>query len=117
MEPKPKISLEYIQNRRKREHRVFQFPNGYGASVIRHEDIYGYHEEDWEVAVLRFTSPDPHDFVIVYDTPICYDVIPGIPFVDVLVVVRQIAELPAVGLVTEPLRGITGCKYVVYKEE
>ncbi len=32
--------------------KVYQFPNGYGASVIRHKSSYGYQKGLWELAVL-----------------------------------------------------------------
>jgi len=44
------------------------FPNGYGASVVRHKYSYGGDEGLFEIAVLRSGK-------IVYDTPITNDVI------------------------------------------
>ena len=32
--------------------KVYQFPNGYGASVIKHKGSYGYQKGLWEVAPL-----------------------------------------------------------------
>ena len=32
--------------------KVYQFPNGYGASVIQHKGSYGYQKGLWELAVL-----------------------------------------------------------------
>ena len=46
----------------------YQFPNGYGASVICHKGSYGGHLGLWELAV------ELHG-IIVYDTSICADVI------------------------------------------
>ena len=47
--------------------KVYQFPNGYGASVIKHKGSYGYSEDLWELAVL-------HEGELCYDTEITNDV-------------------------------------------
>jgi hypothetical protein len=47
---------------------IFKFPNGYGASVIKHYGSLGYDHGKWELAVL-------HDDDITYDTPITRDVL------------------------------------------
>lgn len=44
------------------------FPNGYGASIVRHKFSYGGNRGLFEIAVLR-------DGEIVFDTPITNDVI------------------------------------------
>lgn len=44
--------------------RIYRFPNGYGASVVRHERSYGGRSGLFELAVL-----DSND-EICYDTPI-----------------------------------------------
>ena len=48
--------------------KVYQFPNGYGASVIKHKGSYGYDKGLWELAVL-------HEGELCYDTEITGDVI------------------------------------------
>ena len=48
--------------------KVYNFPNGYGASVIRHLGSYGYKKGFWELAVLR-------DGELCYSTDITDDVI------------------------------------------
>jgi hypothetical protein len=48
--------------------KVYQFPNGYGASVIKHRGSYGYKKGLWELAVL-------HEGELCYDTEITNDVI------------------------------------------
>ena len=49
--------------------RIYQFPNGYGASVVSHGVSYGGKKGLWEVAVLDA------DGSLCYDTPITDDVI------------------------------------------
>ena len=46
----------------------FKFPNGYGASVIKHYGSYGYEEDLFELAVLKNGK-------LCYDTEITNDVI------------------------------------------
>lgn len=35
-------------------HYIFKFPNGYGASVIKHIGSYGFNEDLWELAAITF---------------------------------------------------------------
>ena len=35
-------------------HYVFKFPNGYGASVIKHLGSYGFSQDLWELAAIKF---------------------------------------------------------------
>jgi hypothetical protein len=53
--------------------KVYQFPNGYGASVVCGPYTYGGRTGLFELAVLRFKSADK--WGIVYDTPITNDVL------------------------------------------
>ena len=48
--------------------KVYEFPNGYGASVIKHKGSYGYSKGLWELAVLN-------EGELCYDTEITNDVI------------------------------------------
>ena len=52
---------------------VFQFRNGYGASVIKFQGSYGYEADLWELAVIRFDE-DGASWELCYDTPIGDDV-------------------------------------------
>lgn len=50
------------------ERQVFEFANGYGASVVRHEYSYSSSEGLWELAVLDANGR------LTYDTPVTNDV-------------------------------------------
>lgn len=49
-------------------HIKVEYPNGYGASIVKHDSSYGRSEDLWELAVL-------HNGAICYDTPMTDDVI------------------------------------------
>lgn len=66
----------------------FAFPNGYGASVVRHEFSYGGDVGLWELAVL---GPDGH---ITYVTPITGNVLGYLSEDDVADALRDVAALP-----------------------
>ena len=52
----------------------FRFPNGYGASVIKLYGSYGYRENLWELAVIKFgDSNDDYDYEINSDTGLTND--------------------------------------------
>ena len=55
--------------------RLYQFINGYGASVVMNSFSYGGSNGTWELAVLKFNSTHILDFELTYDTPITNDVI------------------------------------------
>ena len=48
---------------------IYRFSNGYGASVVRFPGSYTDGDDEWEVAVLKFSSEDPMST----DGPLCYD--------------------------------------------
>ena len=66
--------------------KVYQFPNGYGASVIKHKGSYGYDKGLWELAVL-------HEGELCYDTEITGDVIGHLNDPEVDNILGQIARL------------------------
>jgi hypothetical protein len=69
---------------------VWRFPNGYGASVIRHTYSYGL-----ELAVLYwYDETDPHTaFHLTYSTPITDDVLGHLAPEDVAPLLERIAAL------------------------
>lgn len=56
------------------EQRVYKFPNGYGASVLKGGMAYGREDAPYELAVIKF---DPYSgvFNLCYDTPITDNVV------------------------------------------
>tara|TARA_B100000927_G_scaffold201834_1_gene163443 strand:- start:3056 stop:3304 length:249 start_codon:yes stop_codon:yes gene_type:complete len=66
--------------------KVYKFPNGYGASVIKHKGSYGYQKGLWELAVL-------HNGKLCYDTEITDDVIGHLNDPEVDRLLRMIKEL------------------------
>lgn len=68
------------------ERYIFQFANGYGASVIRNHLSYGGPEGFYKLAVLK-------DGKINYRTPITNDVIGWLDKNDVADTLKQIEEL------------------------
>jgi len=71
------------------DHWRFEFPNGYGASVIRHAYSYGGPAGLWEIGVTV-------DGLLTYDTPITDDVIGRLDEDEVAETLDAIAALPAV---------------------
>ena len=69
---------------------LFEFENGYGASVIKHFGSYGSSDDKWELAVIQF---DDGGFDLVYDTPITDDVLGYLTDEEVCEYLQQIKEL------------------------
>lgn len=67
--------------------RVYKFPNGYGASVIKGPYTYGGKKGLWEVAVLKGEE-------LCYDTDITSDVIGHLNDPEMDAILRQIERLP-----------------------
>ena len=68
--------------------RKYKFPNGYGASVVRHSYSYGHESGLWELAVM---GADGH---LTYETPITNDVIGYLDEAEVNATLASIAALP-----------------------
>lgn len=70
--------------------KLYKFPNGYGASVVRHSFSYGGDEGLWELAVIRYNGDH---FDIDYSTPIADDVLGYLSEEDVDAILDEIAAL------------------------
>jgi hypothetical protein len=66
--------------------KLYQFPNGYGASVIKHKGSYGFDKGLWELAVLN-------EGELCYDSEITGDVIGYLNDPQVDNILGQIARL------------------------
>jgi hypothetical protein len=80
------IELQGIQ-------KIYRFSNEYGASVIKHKFSYGFDDDLWELAVIRFNGPQARDFKICYTTPITNDVIGYLSDEEVEDLLKKISEL------------------------
>lgn len=87
----PKTSRPHPVDESGTQH-IFQFPNGYGASVVRFKWSYGGHRSLWELAVIKFRGDD---WDINYQTPITDDVIGYLSEDRVAELLNDIAALPA----------------------
>ena len=70
------------------DHVRYEFPNGYGASVIRTTFSYGGESGLWELAVLN------RDGLITCETPVTDDVLGRLDDSAVQEALDKIAELP-----------------------
>ncbi len=68
-------------------HRVYNFPNGWGASVVWSNMSYGHKQGLFELAVLRGES-------ISYNSGLTTDVIGFLDFADVADLLKKIEALP-----------------------
>ena len=68
----------------------FKFPNGYGASVVRHDFSYGHEAGLWEAAVLGVGGH------LTYLTPITDDVVGHLDDVGVEKFLDAVAALPEI---------------------
>ena len=67
--------------------RIYKFPNGYGASIIRHKGSYGFKDGLWELAVLDSTG------TLCYDTSVTNDVIGYLSDEEVILKLHEIKGL------------------------
>ena len=50
---------------------VFKFSNGYGASVVKHQQSVGYEDNLWELATIKFDGDKWN--LVDYHNPNCID--------------------------------------------
>lgn len=84
---------EYLIDRREHMGGIlywFMFPNGYGASVVKHEMSYGSEDDLWELGVLAEINGKHY---LCYTTPITNDVIGDLTDQSVNHIMHQIFEL------------------------
>ena len=67
--------------------RLYQFDNGYGASVVCHDGSYGNRQGLWELAVLDAVGN------CIYYTPITDDVLGWLTDEEVEIKLKEISEL------------------------
>ena len=75
--------------------RLYRFPNGYGASVVRFTinglpASHGSEDGLWELAVIKWNE---NSFALTYETPITEDVIGWLTEDDVQSTLEKIKEL------------------------
>jgi len=70
-------------------YKVFEFDNGYSASIVSHSGSYGGNTGLFEIAVLDKRG------MITYDTPVTNDVEGYLDFADVVAVLDKIKQLPS----------------------
>lgn len=73
--------------------KLYKFPNGYGASVIKTPFSYGGFQDLWELAVVTNIADDNSSFDLCYTTTITNDVLGYLSDEDVENVLKQIMEL------------------------
>ena len=79
----------------------FRFPNNYGASVVKHQNSYGYEDDLFELAVLHFYGENSDDSEITYSTDITEDVIGWLSSKKVRKYLRKIMSLNEDGKLPE----------------
>ena len=70
---------------------LFKFENQYGASVIKHKGSYGYEQDLWELAVIKYN--DCGQWHLDFKTDITSDVEGYLTNEDVIDLLKQIKEL------------------------
>lgn len=95
------------------DQRVYRFPNGFGASLVKicmvranKNEVMPYtglhpvtDEPLWELGVVHFNSDDDTDYAITFETPVADDVIRRVTDSRAELILRQIKELPPVSAI------------------
>jgi hypothetical protein len=89
-------SLVYTAEIHNGDQRVYRFPNGWGASVVRHEFSHGGDDGLWELAVITWDGKGDgrENWEITYATPITSDVLGYLTIGKVNDLLDQIRALP-----------------------
>lgn len=72
----------------------FRFENNHGASVIKNLISYGYKEDLWELAVIKFNDDSNDNWDLIYDTPITENVVGWLQDEGVRELLGKIKDLP-----------------------
>lgn len=72
---------------------LYVFPNGWAASVVRHDFSYGGDAGLWELGVGTFAS-EAEGFKLDYSTPITDDVLGQLTDAEVSALLAQVRDLP-----------------------
>lgn len=70
----------------------YRFENGYGASVIKAQGSYGWENDLWELAVLKFLDQED-GYILDYTTEITSDVLGNLTDQDVENTLNRIENL------------------------
>ena len=73
-----------------RDHYIYHFPNGFGASIVRGPGSYGYEKGLYELAVLKERAGE---WNLCYSTEITDDVIAECTVDDINAILKRIYEL------------------------
>jgi hypothetical protein len=74
---------------------LVRYPNGYGASIVKHKFSYGGDKGLWELAVTKYKDNEAplNHFEICYNTPITGDVLGHLKDDEVNELLEQIKNL------------------------
>lgn len=76
------------------EQHIVRFPNGYGASIVRHAGSYGHDAGLYELGVITHDGRKGGEYQLTYNTPITDDVLGYLTVEDVAKVLLEIRRLP-----------------------
>ena len=72
---------------------IYRFPNGYGASVVKHSGSYGHALDLWELSVTTWDDNGDH---LNYSTPIANSILGNLTGATVCDILGKIICLPAI---------------------